>query len=149
MVYTTLEKMNKPSKGRITTQQSRLAHVVAEEIKSPKGLTKAEMAQAAGYSSLTARAQTSRMFTSDGFKAALTKLGVTEEKIADTFRDAMQAKTVVTYKGDAFESDIPDHRLRMQAADKMSEITGMKTRHVKIESVNLSLTKDDVDEMLG
>ena len=134
---------------RVTTRQERLARVVAEETKNPVGKTKEQMMLESGYSKMTAKTHMGQAFTAEGFKHSLKVLGVDEEKIANVFREAIEAKTVVTYRGDAYESDVPDHKLRVQAADKLSEITGMKKKHVKVESVSLNLTSSDVDGLLG
>lgn len=134
---------------RVSPMQAKLAEIVVEESVKKRGRSKKDMMLEAGYSLHSARADANRAFTSEGFKHALAELGGTQEKIAKVFLDAMQAKVVSVYRGEAHETDVPDHKTRLAAADKLGDFTGQKSINIKQQAVHLHASVGELDGMLG
>jgi len=134
---------------RIQPKQENLARIAIKEAKNPSGKTKKQMMLEAGYSISSAQSRATRAFEGNGFKTALTKFGFTQDKINKVFDEAAQAKTVVTYKGDAIETDAPDHKTRLQAVSLLGDFTGQKIKNINVQSVNVNLNAEDMMDMLG
>ena len=64
-------------------------------------------------------------------------------------REAMEAKTVVVYKGTATETDAPDHTVRTRALSLLGDFMGSKTVNVRQTNVNVNMTPEDMRAMFG
>ena len=143
--YKTRKK--KPSPNML---QARLADAVIEEAKKPKPeFTRQELMEKVGYSSVTADKQSARVWSSDGFQRALAARGCTPDKISKVFEEAAAANVVVVSKGEAYETDVADHKIRMQAADKMAELSGAKKLIIETHNINVNVDGADIAKMLG
>tara|TARA_R100000501_G_C2605180_1_gene101181 strand:- start:97 stop:552 length:456 start_codon:yes stop_codon:yes gene_type:complete len=133
-----------------TTKQEKLADIAIRESKRTDGKkSKTNMLLEAGYSMMTARANVQKAFTTTGFLEALERRGVTHDKITKVFDDAIQAKTVVVHKGEAYESNAPDHKTRLSAVNSLGDYTGMRKTHVSTTSVNVDINTEDLADLLG
>ncbi len=99
-----------------------------------RGLSGADALRQAGYAESTIdkkgyqiikRPQTQSFLTD-----ALERLGVTSEKIMQTLVDGLEAKVVVKSSEalTAKETEVPDLRTRMDAADRIADLYGSKPR---------------------
>lgn len=135
----------------ITEKQRLLAQIVAEHRKKGKPFTKHEVLQKAGYSESTAHTHPSKPFNSQGFKAALKQTGITPNKVAKAFNDALEANTVVVYKGEAHETDAPDNRIRLDAAKTLGKYAGLDKQIIETRNLTINAEADvkDLQNMLG
>ena len=135
-----------------TVYQEALAEVVAENLKLPPSKrvkTKAELMRRAGYSKGTIGSSSGKVFSSEGFQLALKRAGITEDRLTSVYTDAMQAKQTVTFKGEMSETDLPDHKMRVHAADKLADLLNVKKKTLQINKVSVDLDRDQVNDMLG
>lgn len=136
-------------KTRVTPKQRKLATMVMERIANGDEVARSELLGLSGYSPKTIDKSPHIPFTSQGFQKALAEAGATPDKMARVVNEAMDAKTVVTYKGHAEESEAPDHAIRLRAADQLADLTGAKITKIQVQSVNVNLDGADFAAMLG
>ena len=91
------------------------------------GNSPTEAARKAGYSSKSAARTASKLMKLPHIKDAMTlnldKIGITYQKALQPIADALQATKIVTTKdGEAYNSGIPDHAVRLNAATKALQI---------------------------
>lgn len=139
----------KPVPGVSLTLHERLADATVESMASSDPVSRGELMRRVGYSSTTAKDRVARTFSSKAFLDALAARGVTQDKISKVFDDAMKANVVTVFKGQARESNVPDHKLRLQAVDKLGDFTGQKKKVVESRTVKVDLTGDDLRKSLG
>ena len=101
------------------------------------------------YSRGTVDKTPSKPFRTQGFQNALAEAGATPDKMARVVNEAMDARAVVTYRGEAKESDAPDHAIRLRAADQLADLTGAKITRVQVQSVNVNLDGGDLLAAMG
>lgn len=80
---------------------------------------------------------------------ALREAGVDESKMSRVVSEAMDAKVITTFHGEARETDAPDHAIRLRAADQLADLTGAKITKIQVQSVNVNLNSDDLAQMMG
>ena len=129
--------------------QERLANEVVKTLKSGKRRTHKEMMVDAGYSTGTAVGGVKGAFSGKAFLSALEKRGVNPTLISNTIHDALGATLTATYRGTIIQSDSPDHKTRLQAVDRLADLTGLKKTIVEKTQVNVSLDASDIRDMLG
>lgn len=134
---------------RPTQRHKRLAAEVIENTKRKKPLTRVQLLTLAGYSQGTIEGTPSKPFTAQGFQRALAEAGATPDKMARVVNEAMDAKVVTVFHGQAEESNAPDHAIRLRAADQLAELTGAKITKVQVQSVNVNLDGGDLLSALG
>lgn len=104
-----------------------------------QGLSLREAAIRAGYSPSVARSKASdilrRPVVQSALSDALARQGVTLAKIVKPIADALKAKVVTTFLGRAFESEIPDHRTRLEAAELGISLHGGLPKQVELPPV--------------
>ena len=123
-----------------------LAFVVAETIRKGQMKTKATMMREAGFSEHSIKKQPQLAWNSKGFIEALKAQGLGIEKIGATIGNAMEAGTVVAFKGDATETDAPDHKTRLQAAGMLAKYTGLDVARSQNVNVNVEVqTQEALD----
>lgn len=122
---------------------------VMAKIASGDEVARTEMLGFAGYGKGTLEKTPSRPFTSQGFQLALREAGVDESKMSRVVSEAMDAKVITTFHGEARESDAPDHAIRLRAADQLADLTGAKITKIQVQSVNVNLNGDDLAKMMG
>ena len=135
-----------------TPRQEVLADIYVKELKKPKGAkrkSKEQMMLEAGFSSTNAQKKSKRTFTSQGFLEALAERGITQSKMTKVFDDAMAANVVTVYRGKVSESDVPDHKIRLQSLSLLGDFLGTKKMQIQQTNVNVNLTDDDARTMLG
>lgn len=130
-------------------QHKKLAAAVIENTKREKPLSRTQLLMLTGYSRGTIEKTPSKAFTSQGFQNALAEAGVTPDKMARVVNEAMDAKVVTVFHGEAQESNAPDHAIRLRAADQLAELTGAKITKVQVQSVNVNLDGGDLLSALG
>ncbi len=149
MTSTATKTVTKRQNIRPTQRHKRLAAEVVENTKREKPLTRTQLLTLAGYSHGTIDGTPSKPFTSQGFQKALAEAGATPDKMARVVNEAMDARAVVTYRGEARESEAPDHSIRLRAADQLADLTGAKITKVQVQSVNVNLDGSDLLTALG
>lgn len=134
-----------------TIKQQQLAKKYAEALRNGENVTKKQLLLEAGYSECTANTHTSLPFDSRGFKMALRDVGIDPTDVTQVFKDAMQANRVVEYRGTAQESDVPDHRIRLDAAKTLGKYAGLEKHVVETHNINVDADADidDLKTMLG
>ena len=63
--------------------------------------------------------------------------------------DALNAKTVVAYKGDARETDAPDYATRLKALSLAGDFMGTKVVNIRQTSVNVNASPEELRQLLG
>lgn len=134
---------------RPTQRHKILAAEVIENSKREKPLSKKQLLVLSGYSPSTIEATPFKPFTAQGFQKALAEAGATPDKMARVVNDAMDAKVVTVFRGQAEESSTPDHAIRLRAADQLADLTGAKITKIQVQSVNVNLDGADFASMLG
>ena len=99
--------------------------------------TRTDLMRAAGYKPQVVKSKIGDTFSSPGFRALCEANGMTGESIRKVVDDALQAKTVVTFQGDAKETEAPDHAIRLRAAEYLGKITGLQVERSQVVSVNV------------
>lgn len=141
----------KDGKPIVHKLQSHLAEVVAEDLAKPpaqRAKNKRELLMRAGYSPTSSSANTELALTSAGFIQALKNRGVTPEAISNVYNDALGAKIVTVFKGEARESEVPDHKIRMQSAAALTELTGIK-KPDNVVAVQVNIGTEELKSMLN
>lgn len=136
-------------KSRVTPKQRKLAAAVMERIANGDEVARSELLGLAGYSPKTIDKMPHLPFTSQGFQKALAEAGATPDKMARVVNEAMDAKVVTVFHGEAQESDAPDHAIRLRAADQLADLTGAKITRVQVQSVNVNLDGGDLLAAMG
>lgn len=134
---------------RPTQKHKRLAAEVIQNTKREKPLTRTQMLMLSGYSRGTVDKTPFKPFTTQGFQVALREAGVDESKMSRVVSEAMDAKVITTFHGEARETDAPDHAIRLRAADQLADLTGAKITKIQVQSVNVNLNSDDLAQMMG
>ena len=132
----------KKAESILSARQLKVVQLVA----SGSEMTKQQIIEAAGYSPRTA---STNVFESTNVREALKGLNITPSTVLKTLKDAQKANVVVTYRGEAHESDVPDHRMRTKASVDIAEIAGMKKIQIQQESINVNLDIADARELFG
>ncbi len=101
-----------------------------------QGLSLREAAIRAGYSRSVARSKASdilrRPLVQSALTDALARQRVTLAKLVRPIADALKANVVTTFQGRAVESDIPDHRTRLEAAELAISLHGGLPKQVEL-----------------
>jgi len=147
MGKTAVATRKKPSD--ISTKQRRLAHEILRAAEKGEDVTRTELVRRAGYAPSVANAHVGRVWDSRGVQEALAKVGVTPEKVMKVLDDAMVAKVVTVFHGDARETDAPDHAIRLRAADQIADVVGLKKMTIEQRNINVNMEMDELNAMLG
>ncbi len=126
--------------GVFTPKQLKLA----EEVKKQPDDQRAYLLARAGYSDASIKGSSTELYTSKGFHNALVSLGVTPEKILSPSLAALDATQTATYKGQIFASDLPDHNIRLKAADQLADILGIKKQVIEQRTINVNVDGSEV-----
>lgn len=137
----------KEPKVRYTTRQKKLLAEMMISYDNGESPTKGELMRRAGYPPSVVRTRTKDTFTAAGFRALCEANGLTGNRIREVVDDALQAKTVVTFQGDAKESDAPDHAIRLRAAEYLGKITGLQVD--RVQNVNINIDAQEAATLLG
>lgn len=98
---------------------------------------------AVGYSEAVA-SNPQHVWSTKGVQEALTILGLRPDTLVGVAADALDAKQTATYRGEVIESDLPDHKIRLEAMEKIAKISGL----IKDQpSVNVNDIKIQMDGM--
>ena len=89
------------------------------------------------------------MLDSRSFREIADSIGLGRESIAKVIQDAARAKVVVTFKGEAIETDAPDHKIRLAAASLLGDFTGEKKTVIEQRTLNVDVPEDVVRKMVG
>jgi len=129
------------------------AEILAKEVikADEKGetVTKGELLRRSGYASTTIAKQTAKPFTTQAFQNALRVHGVNDETISGVFKDALHAKQGAWFKGKYKEADVADHKIRMESAKNLAELSGLKKIVIETHNVNVNIEGEDLRSMLG
>lgn len=107
-----------------TAKQKAAAIALSNNIQPGKPVRlQSEILREVGYSE-TMSYKVAEITESRGFLAALEEVGATDFHIASTYKDAMRANRVATIDGTPVETDIPDHAIRLKAADSVARLKG-------------------------
>jgi hypothetical protein len=126
-----------------------LAYAVMEAARKGQYKSKAQLLREAGYSESTIDGHANYAWTSRGFLSALADNGITADTVREKIDEAMQAGTVVAYKGDAIESDAPDYKVRLQAAQMLAKYTGLDVQRSQNVNVNIDLDTEKAVDFFG
>lgn len=111
--------------------------------------TKQEILVASGYSTAVASVDTAKIFSSDGVKKALIAQGVDLEVLTKPAIDAMQAKKGSFYQGQYYDTDEPDHIVRLKGAEQLQSITGLQKTVVENHNVNVNVDYGEIAGVFG
>lgn len=113
--------------------------------------SKTDILLASGYSQSTiARKGAGRLIEQNPIlQGKLAEYGFSQEKVAKVLEEAASANIVTVFKGHASETDVPDHKLRMQAISLVGDFTGTKKSTVEKKVVNINVEGKDLDRILG
>ena len=145
----TKEKKVKTKRKGTKALHVALAKEVAQDLKDGGQKTRRELMENAGYSKASADSNQRKVYTSEGFRRELAKQGFTEELKAKVFQEAAQANIVTIFKGQATETDVADHKIRMQAISLAGDFTGDKKTVHEVKSINVNLKDADIAQFLG
>jgi len=132
-----------------STQQRKLAHEILEAASRGENVTRTELVRRAGYAPSMADRAVGRIWDSEGLQNALAELGVTPQKMVKVLDDGMQAKVVTVFHGEAFETQAPDHSIRLKAIDQLADVMGLKKMTVEQRNINVNLDGDDLLSAIG
>ena len=109
-------------------------HKVAEGL--ARGLSQRRAVEEAGYSALTAEkkgyAIVKRSLVQSALTDAAERLGVTFDKILKPVVEALEADLVVRTTEGALKTKLPDHRIRLEAHDRLVNLYGGKPRETEM-----------------
>lgn len=137
------------TKKRVDLRHEALARELAEDAKNKRYRPVNEVMRAVGYSASTASSMAKRTLQSASFREVAESIGLTRDRIAKVISDAARANMVVTFKGEAIETDAPDHKTRLQAASLFGEFTGEKKTVIEQRVLNVDVPEDVVRKMVG
>jgi hypothetical protein len=120
-----------------------LAFLVAESIKKGEDKKRSELLREAGYSELTIEKSPQRPWNSRGFIEEMQAAGLGVHSIRKVLEDAMQAREVVSFQGDAKETDAPDHAIRLRATELAAKYTGLDVQRSQNVNINIDAQLDD------
>ena len=143
----TKARKKKPSVSALHRELAKQVVEVAKKGETNK--TKADLMQAAGYSGATARSSAARVWSSDGFQAALAEHGLTPAKLSKVFNDAVGANVVTIFKGNATQTDVPDHKIRLQAVSLAGDFLGAKKQVHEVKKINVNISEESMADILG
>ena len=142
------EVIHKPRK-RVDVRHEALARELAKDAQSGKPRPVKQVMEAVGYSRQVARSQQRRVLDSRSFREIADSIGLGRESIAKVIQDAARANVVVTFKGEAIETDAPDHKIRLAAASLLGDFTGEKKTVIEQRTLNVDVPEDVVRKMVG
>lgn len=125
-----------------------LAFAVMDAASRGETPSKAELMRRAGYSDASVNNLT-KGWTSRGFREAMAESGLGVGSIKKVIEDAMNARAVVTFQGDAKETDAPDHAIRLRATDLAAKYTGLDVQRTQNLNVNVDMQLDDAIDSFG
>ena len=96
-----------------------------------KGHSKQRAAKLAGYKANGA-AIFARPLVQSALTQAMQKQGITLGKLVKPIKDALGANKVVVFMGKAEETDIPDHQIRLEAAELGISLHGGLPKQVEL-----------------
>lgn len=128
---------------------AKLAEVVVSNAKRKKKLTPKEMLQIAGYSPQVVRKRTAEVWSTQGLRDALANHGFTQEKMTKVLKEASEARVVAVFKGDARETEAPDHAIRLRAVDQLADVMGLKKMTLATLNVDVNMSEEDTKKLLG
>lgn len=152
-----MDKVSKEIKPKHDNGKTSKARALAYEvIKASEGgelPSKAELMRRAGYAPSTADRGKSKSngtpWTSEAFREVLSSSGFTVQKLNKIYEDASQANVVAVYQGEANETNVPDHAMRLKAAKDIAELSGLHVKRTQSVNVNIDTNTDEMRELLG
>lgn len=131
-----------------------MATAYIEALKNGSGellTSKTELALAAGYSRGTVeKCGAGRLIERNPLlESKLAEYGFSQEKVAKVIEDAANANVVSVFHGEVTESEVPDHKVRMQAVSLLGDFTGTKKATIEKKVVNINVEADDLDRILS
>lgn len=103
-----------------------------------------------GYSLSSATEKPERLVSSNPIlQAKLQEYGFTQEKVAKVIEEAANANVVSVFHGEVTESDVADHKVRMQAVSLLGDFTGTKKSTIEKKVVNINVDSGDLDRILS
>lgn len=137
-----------------TIKQRRLADAVLKEAQKiaqgKEPASKSEIGRIVGYyvdGPEKAKGLSPSVWNAVGFQKALAERGITPSRLTKVLDDALEAKVVASYQGDARETDAPDHVIRLRAQEQLAKLTGLDVQ--KNINLNVNVDPQDLTEMLG
>lgn len=137
------------TKKRVDPRHEALARELAKDAEGGVPRPYTEVMQAAGYSRSVAEKSAKRTLQSASFREVAESIGLTRDKIAKVISDAARANMVVTFKGEAIETDAPDHKTRLAAASLFGDFTGEKKTVIEQRTLNVDVPEEVVKKMVG
>ena len=146
-----MAKGGRAKKGKsVKLMHQALAQAIAEDAeKEPvKRRTKQELLTVAGYTGIVGK-QKAEVWSTQGLREALAARGFTQEKMSRVLEEAADAKVVTVFKGDARETDAPDHAIRLRAVDQLADVMGLKKLTVAQLNVDVNMGEEATKDLLG
>lgn len=136
-------------KERNSTTQKQM--LVAQAVVEGKLQTTAKnlLLASAGYSPAIANKNPADVFTSVGFKKALIALGITPEVIAQPAIEALEATKGSFYQGEYYETEKPDHLVRLKGAEQLAELVGAKKVINENHNINVNVDFEDIAGLIN
>lgn len=127
-----------------------LAEEITKDAERPanKRRTKEELLRVAGYTGIAGK-QKAEVWNTQGLREALARRGFGQDKMMKVLQEAAEAKIVTVFKGEAKETEAPDHAIRLRAVDQVADVMGLKKMNVQTINVDVKMEADDLKTMLG
>ena len=126
-----------------SAKQKRLLELITENHSTPKPMGKLMIE--AGYSPQTAVVP-SQITESPSFIQLMNQSGLTDEKINQRLNEALDANRVDSIKGESYQTDIPDHSIRLKAIDQVVKLKGHTTEKAQAgNTYNTFIQQNNLD----
>lgn len=108
----------------LTTKQKKF---IKAKLEGKTGVAAAQEAYGVDYNSgkVIASNNLTKVNIQEALDAVYQKRGITLEKIVEPFALALDANKVVQVEGDFYETDVPDHTVRMTAGKNLAQFIGI------------------------
>lgn len=133
-----------------TPKQRKAAIKVSENIRKDKPETLGAVLRASGYSESVSK-RPSQVTHSEGFKSELEPMlkrhNVTKEQYVKNIGEAMTANRVAQIAGDFFQTDIPDHGMRLAANKQAKDLLNFTEEEISQNPDLAKALSGGVDEI--
>lgn len=138
----------KPKAKNLTMRQQNIVSRMVKNAKEGKSESAKELLLASGYSANSAENNPGKILKSQTLQEYLQE-HLPKELQQKVLAEALNAKTVVAYRGDARETDAPDYATRLKALSLVGDFMGTKIVNVRQTSVNVNASTDELRQLLG
>ena len=130
-------------------RHQRFAAAVIENEKNGGKELVSSIARAVGYGGKTSADQIARIFSTQGVRQSFLDLGYDPSKMLSAGADALGAKKGAFFRGQYTEVEAPDHSVRLQGANFLADVLGMKKQVIENQNVNVNIDAKDIENLFG